>query len=508
MIDGNSNVLLAAEAPGPLAGARWSSLLLGAAALLFLCAVAVAHYPSADLWWHLRAGQYILETHHVPRTDPFSFSAAGKPWIAHEWLSEVILYSVYHYGGFRSLSAAMALVAGGAFWLVTWTAKPRPRLGVIAAAFAVWSVRGLLLLRPGDFTLLLGAAFLWRLRRFQETGRVRPLAALPLLTLLWVNLHGGYVLGLVLILLFALGTLLERWGGQRVQGVQQARALGLALLSCALVVPLNPNGLRMYGYPLKTLFSPVMQSAIVEWQPLNLAWSQFRLFEAFVLAAFLVMIVQRKRTKPTELVLFIPVVLLALRSMRNLTLCALVCAYIFGCHPVLGGWRWPRRVKIRPAARYVLAMAGVLLALAALCVQVGRTARRLQSWEQTHCPSGAVAFLQEHGLHGRIFNSYAFGGYLIWRLYPESQVYVDGRADMYGDAFLTRYLNLYLGLVPLEPELDQQKVDILVLHRFSYLGIQSPEVKMYWTSVYEDSVSAIFVRRKSREAGLLHKSGG
>ena len=478
-------------------------LLLGMATLLLVCSVAVPLFPSADLWWHLRSGQYIIETHGVPRTDPFSFSAAGTRWIAHEWLSEVVLYAFYRCGKFIGLGAALAISVGAAFWLATW----RPKHGILlragAAAIAAWSVRSVLSVRPGDFTLLLVAVYIWLLRRHQETGSTKPLAFLPLLMLLWVNLHGGYVLGLVVILLFTVGTVLNVFGGQREchEGYRQARRFGLALLSCVLVVPLNPNGLRMYSYPLETLHSSLKASAILEWQPLDLGMPAFRLFEGIAVATLLLLAVDRKRTRATELMLFIPFALLALRAMRNISPCALVCAGLLGNHLPIGSWSWLKRLQLRGSLCAALAVAAVVGTLCISVWQVKAAAWRLEWFERARYPKGAVEFLQKQGLRGPIFNSYQYGGYLIWRLYPASRVYVDGRADLYGYEFLAHYSYMYWGIEPLQPELDRLGVNILVLDRFSYLAMLSPQIKTHWKKAYEDTITDVFVRSEGASSG-------
>ena len=225
----------------------WQHYAPAIALAIFLLAVCLPSIGSADFWWHLRTGQLIFETHSVPHTDPFSFTAFGRPWIAHEWLSELIIYSLYRLVGFPGLLIAVSAVTTLAFGAMTWSSQGAWLARVPALALALWASRPTFSIRPQAFSLLLFAVFYVLLDAHRRTGSLRPLLFLPPLTLLWVNLHGAYILGPALILLFLAGSALDSL--VRVPGVRplgaQAKALALAAPACLLLVPLNPNGARL-----------------------------------------------------------------------------------------------------------------------------------------------------------------------------------------------------------------------------------------------------------------------
>src|SRR5208337_2887905 len=176
-------------------------------AILFLTvfAACVPTIPSADTWWHLATGKYILQTHSVPHADIFSTTVAGKPWIAHEWLAAVVFYLAYLPFGSAGALFLTAGILTIAFMLAYHRSGGPLPARIFFLALGVWATTPIFCVRPQIFTYLLASIFLFVLARFLETGSYRPLFLLPLLTIFWVNFHGGYILGLTLLLLFAAG---------------------------------------------------------------------------------------------------------------------------------------------------------------------------------------------------------------------------------------------------------------------------------------------------------------
>src|SRR6266849_3873431 len=172
--------------------------------LLFgLLAMTARNAVDPDLWWHLRTGQWIMESGHIPHSDPFSFTRAGSPWVAHEWLSEVAFYEIWKHSGAAGLIIFSAIVTTAGFMLLYLRSPGKPHwaaatlaLGALAAA-PVWGVR------PQMFTFALASLLLWLLERGQE--RPRLLIWIPLLFLLWLNVHAGFALGPVLLVAYGAG---------------------------------------------------------------------------------------------------------------------------------------------------------------------------------------------------------------------------------------------------------------------------------------------------------------
>ncbi|MCB0029761.1 MAG: hypothetical protein KDE28_17730, partial [Anaerolineales bacterium] len=164
-----------------------------------LFAMGVRETLDPDLWWHLRTGELVLTT-GIPHSDPFSYTFAGQPWIAHEWLADLFMWLIYSAAGLTALSLVFALIIAGTSWLLYRRCAGQPYLaafvvllGAVVAA-PTWGAR------PQMFNLLLAAAFVFLIEGWQQ-GRytVRVLWLLPLLTILWANLHSGYLFGIVII---------------------------------------------------------------------------------------------------------------------------------------------------------------------------------------------------------------------------------------------------------------------------------------------------------------------
>ncbi len=243
---------------------------------IFTMAVRVS--IDTDTWWHLRAGQWIVEHRQILTTDPFSLTRQGQPWIYPGWLAQVGLYLTYAAFGFRGLIVLTALMVTLAFVFV-WRASPGPPLLkaflfllAAAASGVYWSAR------PQILSFALAGAFLWILERIRAGSR-RGLIALPILMALWVNLHGGFAIGFLLLAVYLGGECLDAvlagalgqdaWRASWRARWPAVRDLLLAGGASLLAAGANPAGYRMLAYPLKTVSIGVLQEYIQEWQSPN-----------------------------------------------------------------------------------------------------------------------------------------------------------------------------------------------------------------------------------------------
>ena len=197
--------------------------------LLALCTVGV---KDPDIWWHLKTGQIIAFTHSVPHTDPFSWSMGGSPWVAHEWLSELVMYGLFAAGGFPLLVLFFGCLSALAFLLASLTSDAPIFPAGLAAFIGAVGAATVFGPRPQIFSILLASVF------FYVLEKRRWLWALVPLTVIWVNLHGGFAVGLGIILLYSVGALLE---GDR----RSSARFALLFLACLAVVPINPHGVKL-----------------------------------------------------------------------------------------------------------------------------------------------------------------------------------------------------------------------------------------------------------------------
>ncbi|MGH9255280.1 MAG: hypothetical protein ACRD3C_12015, partial [Vicinamibacterales bacterium] len=280
----------------------------------------LAPLPLLDFWWHLKVGEVIATTGSIPDADLFSFTATGKPFVLQNWLAELGYYGVYRLGGLPMVVLFNALVALGAFLLVyvlCLEATSRLRLAVAVSVLAAFGIPGTI--RPQVFSLLIFSLYYWVLMSCR--ARARNLVwTLPLLMMLWVNLHGAFVLGLGLVAFFIVSEGLRRLvhgEGANVLTPQELRSLGVVLAICALATLVNPEGYKIYDYLRIVMSDPVVQQVVTEWQPPLI--DDMGAVLVFYLPFFLtVLAFVYARSKPdlTELGLFVGFGLLGLTSLR------------------------------------------------------------------------------------------------------------------------------------------------------------------------------------------------
>jgi hypothetical protein len=463
-------------------------------AVLFIgvFAFCVPTIPSADMWWHLSTGRYILQNHAVPHADPFSAMIAGKPWTVHEWLSGVIFYFAYSTIGSAGLLLLTAFVLALAFWFAYARSRAPLFAGTLSLALGVWATSPIFSVRPQVFSYLLASVFLFVLSRYFQNGSYRLLLLLPLLTILWVNLHGGYVLGLAIILLFATGAVADWIAGLADAATTKRRVvvLLLACVACLIVVPLNPNGFAMFTYPVVTLKAWAASANIMEWRSPDFHLPIFRPLAALMLLTVAVLALSPKRPRPSQILLFIFFLYAALYSMRNLPFFVLVAFPLLAEYAFLPAWRFP---AWRFGLQKALQASAVLLA-AVVCAHVvsDHIAAELDM-EQSRFPARAASFLDAQKFPAPLFNSYDFGGYLIWRLYPRYRVYIDGRSDLYGYAFFDNFIQVYEVNVDPRVTLNRDRIQtIMVEPRSNLAGFLRTQTE--WKRVYEDPVAVIFSR--------------
>lgn len=465
---------------------------LPAVLLLAVFALCVPTIPSADMWWHLSTGRYILLNAAVPHTEPFSATIAGTPWTAHEWLSGVIFYFIYSWASSAGLLLFTSLVVSAAFWLAYQRSRGHLLARILALALGVWATTPIFSVRPQVFTYLMASVFLLLLSRFLQDGSYKWLLALPLLTIFWVNVHGGYALGLTLISLFAAGAVAD-WLLRQTDAITTRRRVGwllLAFVACLLVVPLNPNGFALYTLPFTTLKDWGNQTDIFEWRSPDFHLSIFRPFAALLFLTVAALALSPKRPKPSQILLFIFFSFTALYSMRNLPFFVLLAFPLLAEFAVLPTWKRP---ALSFSLKKTLQAAAVLLAAAVGAKIASDHIVKEISGEESRFPARATSFLDAQKLPAPLFNSYDFGGYLIWRLYPRYKVYIDGRTDLYGHTFLNNFIRVYQVDTDPRPTLDHDAIRTVLVEPGSALA-GFLRTQNNWKCVYEDRVAVIFSR--------------
>lgn len=448
-----------------------------------------------DTPWHIATGRYILTHHHVPTTDPFSWSMKGKPWVTQEWLFEVLLaFFVNH---FQFIGAWGLLVVVHTFTvLVLYRLGIRITLGnrVIAALAAIVGTLPAVIfwvIRPQISSYLMFAIFLWILQLVRE-GRFRVLWLVPPLMLVWANLHGSSLIGILMLLIEVGLSFLPSVG--RLSKLSLPRGARLRLLAAAVTGfaagLLNPNHLRAYTYASLSTNS-LMTNNILEWHSPDFHNQYFKYgVLSFLIIVFLILLARKKSIPLRETLYFggsFAVMLMYQRffpyvSIASVPLLASVLSG-FGLR-LLNPTRFMRAFN-------ALVMAGVLVYFGMNLPKV--TGPLNQHWNSSAYPIEAVNYMEENNLlKGRLLNAYGFGGYLIYRGIP---TFVDGRTDIFlrGSVF-SDYLNLQ-NLAWNAPDLLDSYGFTTVLVPGNYALTTYLSNNPNWRVAYRDNTAVLFVRQ-------------
>ncbi len=387
-----------------------------------------------DIWWHLRNAADLLHTGHFAHADSWTFTVAGKPWIDIEWLAELGYYAAWKWLGGLGLYLAMMLLAAaiivGVFclawlrsrdWLAAFLAS------LIAIHFSIVSLAPRTLLF-GWLFLVVELAILWSLERGRDHT-----VWLPLLFLFWINTHGSWFIGFVLMLLFfGCGWVQGEWGrlyAVRWTLAQKRRFLLVVAASCAALF-VNPYGWRLVVYPVEAVFRHRLGTQyIAEWASLDFHTPLGKAVLAVVLGLAVLQLLRRRRWNVQDLVFALIAVYAAFAYVRFVFLAGILIL------PMLA-----MDLKLPPAAestqpvkdfRWVSGIATVAL-LALIGMEIP-SARQLQAGIARDFPESALPYLHSVAGRGNLFNEYEWGGYLEWRV-PELKTFIDSRTDIFAQA--------------------------------------------------------------------------
>ena len=457
-----------------------------------------------DFWWHLKTGEYILNTRSIPKTDFFSFTNYGRAWVAHEWLSEAIFYAIYSRFGFNVLIVVFALLTALAFWIAFKRSGSHPLIGGSAALLGVWTVLPTIGVRPRVFTLLLSSVYLALLARYVRRGQGHFIWWLVPLMAVWVNLHGGFLIGLVLIGLVMVGIPLDAWtGGETLKSTWlRLKPLTLVLLGCLFAVLLNPHGIWIYKFPFEIFLSPVQQQTVNDWLSPNFHRSEAVPLILLVFLTIGALSLSPKRVRLSDLVLFLATLYMTLKSQRHMAILALVAAPMMADYlqnwitAMSGGKLFAPESSTNLNLRRKTTFYGLLflLPLFAFGWKLKTTVFSEPGQFAIDAPVKAVDYLAQNQITGNTFTDpNIWGGYLIWKM-PSNPVYIDGRIDMYGDEFVKEYLNIILGYSDWREPFDRYGVRTVIVAPKSAVATTMRK-SADWQQVYQDEMAVVFTRR-------------
>lgn len=398
--------------------------LLAATVLAAVVLYAPAVMNDGDTYWHLATGSWILTHGRVPATDIFSFSRPGIPWVAHEWLSEALMGVAFRLVGWSGVLILMAAALGLAGWLMVRriAASLSGVTLLVVCALAIGCMAPSVLVRP--HLLALPVLIAWTIEMLEARRQERaPRLVFAGLMLLWANLHGSYVFGFLLAGAFGLEALLaagtKPWPVIRTWGIFG----GVCLLAC-LATPHGIGGL-IYPFQIMTLnFLP----NITEWAPENFAHPS--LFQLSLLITLFVGLSRGLRVPPIRLILLLLLVYMALEHKRHQLVLAGVAPLLLAEPLATALGQTPAGAA--PVRRSVLAACAALL----LIMAAARLVLPVVRHDDLNTPATALAHVPADLAQRPVLNDYGFGGYLIFK---GVRPFIDGRSDMYGEAFSNAY---------------------------------------------------------------------
>jgi hypothetical protein len=513
-------------------------------AILAVFTMALRFSIGSDTYWHLRAGDWMLSEGSLLRADPFSLTRLGSEWIYPGWLAQIALIAAYRLMGFPGLNLLTALTVTTTFAFVWMTMREGPLLRAFVLLLAATASAVYWSARPHIFTFLFTGVTLWALARFRREGS-RIIWVIPVMTAVWANVHGGFVIPIFLIGLELLATIIDillprmriairqlssapaaEGGGASAEELSELEIkmspidgeamgesgfdskgrldpkigklkilVGVGLASVVAIL-VNPFGAKMLFYPLRTVSIGVLQDFIQEWQSPNFHQIEVQPFLWLLLIVLMAMAISSKRPTSIELIHVGIFAYLGFVAARNIALFTLVTAPVLSRHldAILVNWL-PRRTGgqelsprlTRPLNVFIL----ILIAFATVIKGALPLSNRFN--EETiaeFMPAEAAGYLRINQPKGPLLNSYNWGGYVLWSLYPDYLSFVDGRTDLFDDAILEEYLDVWRGNDGWQEVLSKWGIQTVLIETDSPLTREL--LREGWTPVHEDDQATVF----------------
>jgi len=455
-----------------------------------------------DLGRHLVVGGYIVDHHMIPTRDVFSSTMLGQPLSPHEWLAEVLFTLAYRLLGFSGVILLTASILAFSWYLLSsevlkrnnkpWITIPLIILG-IAASSIHW------LTRPHIFTFLLLIIFII----IYESDRPFwfKTGTLALLMLIWVNCHGAFITA-YLYLLINLGTRIITAIFKKQYFLKNLKdGLFLPILFCVSLI--NPVGIHIYQTIFTFLNSRFLVAHTAEYIAPNLLSAPYFAFLIFLVTGIVSCLLGRKKARFSEIAQFIGWSIMGITSARNIPL-----AIIIGI-PILSAWsgdgvhkssgiqelnEFPKKITKKEDITIIGIQAFFIIVLIGYYT-IFPGAGKQYRFSEALFPVKAVDYLTAHPLHGNSYNYFQWGGYLLFRLWPDHNVFIDGQTDFYGEALTREYADVITAKNNYQSILDKYGVKWLIIPKNETLAKQLNTSSEYWGIYYQDDLTVIYIRK-------------
>lgn len=461
-----------------------------------------------DFWWHMAIGREILSTGHIPLLDTYSYTMTGEPYPSYQiyWLMEVAMYFIYSLGRGELLVFIHSILITGAYGIILWLclqASKSWRVAAFGTLFAAalglndWNVR------PQAISFIIGATILLAIYQLKVKRKKIWLGFIILAMIVWVNSHGTFPIGLVLI---GVWWLEEAWLTFRQKGGWKDRILWptVAGMVGGLACLVNPQGLGIVKYVSRLTGNPIIQNLVPEWSAPTFSTLGGSIFLISLLLFACVLMLSPRRPSFSQVVLFIIFSFLGLKTMRGVIWFGIVMAPVFADHLAAftnslisekhesrnyHGSLWINRIFLLT----IFIMLVCALPWFKKFLPLPNLKAGIYSYET---PIQATDYLLNQKLPGPLFHAMSFGSYLIWSAHPDYRVFVDPRIELYDSKLWSQYLVVTNGGHGWEEVLDEYGIQTIM----AAPGEQSRLIaglknSQSWRRVYMDQAAVIFTRQ-------------
>jgi hypothetical protein len=471
----------------------------------------------AGIGWHIRIGQQILAAHAIPHVDSFSSTMAGKPWFAWEWLYDLVVGFLEAKLGLNGVVWFTAVVIAAVFaWifrsLISGGTNLLVALVLVLLAMSASMIH--FLARPHVVSWLFTLAWFWILDSsecdcFKLSGsRARRLWVLPPLMMVWVNVHGGFLMGFVLLAIYVLGAAWTWFKAkesriedllQKVSAANRVRMLVVVGVISTAASLVNPYGWKLYAHIYSYLSNRFLMDHIEEFQSPNFHGLPQKCFLILVLITVGVLAVLRRELRVSTGLTVLFALYAGLYASRNIPVSSILLVMVVG--PLLSDSGLFRTFSKRMTA-VETGLRGHVWPIIAIVITLWIAANGGRAWSKQwmdahfspqRMPVEAVNYLERTRVEGPVLSPDFWGGYLVYRLYPKTLVVVDDRHDLYGEQFFKSYLRMIHVERGWEDLLETYKASCVLLPRDGALASILSRTPG-WKTTYTDDVAIVFVR--------------
>jgi len=453
------------------------------------------------MWWHLRAGQVMLQSRTILLTDAFSYTRTGAPWVNAFWISEVVFFLLYKLGGFFALTLLVAVTGAATFYQIFRRTNGNIFVNAFVIILAALTAAPIWSPRPQILSFFILAVLDGFITKKVQRNDSRQLWVLLPLFALWANVHGGWIWGFLLLLATIVGAAIDSLSRDKRFAPSDWKFVAHLTtwsIGAGLAISLNPNGIAIWRLPF---YTANVSMQIQEWASPDFHQIEFQPMLWMIFLLTITAVLGKPKTNWVDLLKLTGFAYLTFVSERSIAVFAIIAA------PILAEWanaafdnlKKDFSIKARQETKQLFPepankVVKVILVAAIVLAALGRAYLVSSPAEvNKNLPAGAIAWLEANPMNGHLFNSYNWGGYLAWAL-PQTPVFIDGRADLYGSEMINEWWSVVDGTPQGFGVLDKWNVQGILLEP------NWPIVKLLptagWREVYRDQTAVLFARGK------------